>query len=147
MTLQDKILLLRRRFFRSSYNCLFDVPLSILTVKRVYIVELDATVRFCIDVARFVLFLLFSLLLFPLYSPVLVSLSSYSRTRAQGGWEGLLLFRGITLFRLFPICRRQVAFYVVMEPADSIARMVTGSARWLSCQARKRVHIGRVNGQ
>lgn len=38
-----------------------------------------------------------------------------------------------------------MAFYVVMEPADSIARMVTGSAHWLAeMLGKERVHIGRT---
>lgn len=34
---------------------------------------------------------------------------------------------------------------MVMEPADSIARMVTGSAHWLAeMLGKERVHIGRT---
>lgn len=65
MMLQNKIIILNPYFFFRALTCLFDVPLSIPIVEwHIHIVDLDATMWFCTDISRFVLFLPFSLLLF-----------------------------------------------------------------------------------
>lgn len=142
MMLQNKIIILNPYFFFRALTCLFDVPLSIPIVEwhihilLTWMLQYDSVPTFP-DSFFFFLFRFFSSFLQPRFSYLIFENQDRGRTQ--------LLFRGITLFRLFPICRRQVAFYVVMEPADSIARMVTGSAHWLAeMLGKERVHIGRT---